>query len=183
MVSAKDLQKCPALVVLLSEVAMADDGNDNDKRSLVVANRRAIGAVSEFNLGDLRQSLDDPTIRRRLAKWLNGLPVSQRTEETETLLELGNALKRIANDSETRADFVGNLANPGGVIAAAAIGAVAIGTTILTPAVLACIATGGLAYVGGHTYKFIASRAAKRDRQRSEDCGDIAASANRESEE
>jgi hypothetical protein len=162
---------------------MSEDGNEKHKRALIVANRREIAALSEFNLNDLRKSLDDPTIRRRLAKWLNGLPVNQRTEEAETLLELGNALKRIANDSETRADFVGNLANPGGVIAAAAVGAVAIGTTILTPAVLACIAAGGLAYVGGHAYKFIASRAAKRDRQRSEDCDEIADSANRKSKE
>jgi hypothetical protein len=152
---------------------LANDINDKAP-ALVVAGGRQIDRLEDVRIDELRASLDDPVIRKQLENWLRHLAAPERKRELDVLSEVGDALRRTASDSETRADFFGNLANPGGVIAAAMLGATIIGTATLTWPVGLCILAGASLYGGGHAYKFKTSRAAKRDKERSDQCDRIA---------
>lgn len=148
--------------------------NDGQGVALVVSGEREIETLGDIAVDELRAGLDDLAFRKRLELWLGRLPDAARRREIEIVSELGDALTRTASDSETRADYFGNLANPGGVIAAALVGAAVIGTASLTWPLGLGIFAGISLYVGGQSYRFWSSRSGKRDKERSDQCSRIA---------
>ena len=148
--------------------------NDGTKATLTVGDGHDVDALGDIAIDELRACLDDPAFCKRLDRWLGQLPDAARRRETEVLSELGDVFTRTASDSETRADYFGNLANPGGVIAAALIGAAVIGTAALTGPLFLGIFAGAFLYVGGQTYRFWSSRSGKRDKERSDQCSRLA---------
>src|SRR4051794_15282426 len=150
-----------------------ESNEDREKSPVVVLGRREVTSLEQTNMRDFRRVLDVPVDCTRIRKWLVSLPQNQRETEIEILLELAAACERIADENETLGDLIGSLANPAGVIGAAAFGAVAFGAAPLTSFVGTCIAAGAIVYVGGHVYKFVAGRAAKKGRRVSKCARDV----------
>jgi hypothetical protein len=150
------------------------EGNEDQRNSTVLIGGRKVTSLEQTNMRDFRRVLDVPVDCSRIRRWLASLPENQREAEIEMLSELGAACERIADENETFGDLIGSLANPAGVIGAAAFGAVAFGAAPLTSFVAACIAAGAVVYIGGHVYKFVTGRAAKKGRRVSKYARDIA---------
>jgi hypothetical protein len=126
-----------------------------------------------LTLKQIRRSLDNFEIRSRMKSWLPTLETDQRNRAIQDLSGAREALKQAADDTLATAEFVGDLATPAGAIAGTAIVAMAVGTLSITPIAIACAGIGGLVFVGGRTYKFIATRLARKDLRRVDACNDI----------